>query len=356
MEHKIRSILLKFGLGMLLLLFMAWGGVRLFFHFNEIPIYDARLIYNFIFHSDRPLKQYENLAQKLGYTSSDKLLIIHADDLGLARSVNKASFEALSKGFVSSASVMMPSPFAEEVAAYYLENPHIDLGLHLTFTAEWVGYKWTGVASADEIETLLDEEGFLHQNKVTVIKEGSNSQIKIELQAQIDYARALGIEPTHMDSHEGTLFFDPEFLRTYIEVGHQNQIPVFVPNLLAPHFDEQFPLPSQVVLVDQMFMALKGTELNAMEEYYQDVLSSIKPGLNQLLIHLAFDDEEMNAITKDREAYGAKWRAQDYQIVSSRKFQDLLKQNNIKLIQWRDIQAVLYPDANTVYQPQKSLR
>ena len=356
MEHKIRSILLKFGLGMLLLLLMAWGGLRLFFHFNEIPIYDARLIYNFIFHSDRPLKQYENLAQKLGYTSSDKLLIIHADDLGLARSVNKASFEALSKGFVSSASVMMPSPFAEEVAAYYLENPHIDLGLHLTFTAEWVGYKWTGVASADEIETLLDEEGFLHQNKVTVIKEGSNSQIKIELQAQIDYARALGIAPTHMDSHEGTLFFDPEFLRTYIEVGHQNQIPVFVPNLLAPHFDEQFPLPSQVVLVDQMFMALKGTELNAMEEYYQDVLSSIKPGLNQLLIHLAFDDEEMNAITKDREAYGAKWRAQDYQIVSSRKFQDLLKQNNIKLIQWRDIQAVLYPDENTVYQPQKSLR
>ena len=356
MERKIRSILLKFGLGMLLLLFMAWGGLRLFFHFNEIPIYDARLIYNFIFHSDRPLKQYENLAQKLGYTSSDKLLIIHADDLGLARSVNKASFEALSKGFVSSASVMMPSPFAEEVAAYYLENPHIDLGLHLTFTAEWVGYKWTGVASADEIETLLDEEGFLHQNKVTVIKEGSNSQIKIELQAQIDYARALGIAPTHMDCHEGTLFFDPEFLRTYIEVGHQNQIPVFVPNLLAPHFDEQFPLPSQVVLVDQMFMALKGTELNAMEEYYQDVLSSIKPGLNQLLIHLAFDDEEMNAITKDREAYGAKWRAQDYQIVSSRKFQDLLKQNNIKLIQWRDIQAVLYPDENTVYQPQKSLR
>ena len=73
------------------------GGLRLFFYFNEIPIYDTRLIYNFIFHSDRPLKQYENLAQKLGYTSSDKLLIIHADDLGLSRSVNKASFEALSK-------------------------------------------------------------------------------------------------------------------------------------------------------------------------------------------------------------------------------------------------------------------
>ena len=118
---------------------------------------------------------------------------------------------------------------------------------------------------------------------------------------------------------------------------------------MAPHFDEQFPLPPQVVLVDQMFMALKGIELNEMEEYYLDVLSSIKPGLNELLIHMAFDDEEMNAITKDREAYGAKWREQDYQIVSSRKFQDLLKKNNIKLIQWREIQAVIYPGANTVY-------
>ena len=69
----------------------------------------------------------------------------------------------------------------------------IDLGLHLTFTSEWIGYKWTGVASGDEIETLLDKEGFLHQNKVTVIKEANNFQIKIELQAQIDYARALGM-------------------------------------------------------------------------------------------------------------------------------------------------------------------
>ena len=346
MGYVTRRTLLKIGLGLLLIVVMAWGALRLFFHLNEIPIYDARLIYNFILHSDRPLKQYENLAQQLGYTSSDKLLIIHADDLGLARSVNKASFEALSKEFVNSASVMMPSPFAEEVAAYYLEHPQIDLGLHLTFTAEWTDYKWPGVAPANKIETLLDDEGFLHQKKVTVIKEGINAEIKTELQAQIDYARALGMSPTHMDSHEGTLFFDPAFFRTYIEVGHQNQIPVFVPKLLAPHFDEHFPLPPQVVLVDQMFMALKGTELDAMESYYVEVLSSIKPGLNQLLVHLAFDEEEMKAITKDREAYGTKWRAKDYQVVSSRKFQDLLKQNEIKLIQWRDIQAVLYPEAN----------
>ena len=346
MGYVTRRTLLKIGLGLLLIVVMAWGALRLFFHLNEIPIYDARLIYNFILHSDRPLKQYENLAQQLGYTSSDKLLIIHADDLGLARSVNKASFEALSKEFVNSASVMMPSPFAEEVAAYYLEHPQIDLGLHLTFTAEWTDYKWPGVAPANKIETLLDDEGFLHQKKVTVIKEGINAEIKTELQAQIDYARALGMSPTHMDSHEGTLFFDPAFFRTYIEVGHQNQIPVFVPKLLAPHFDEHFPLPPQVVLVDQMFMALKGTELDAMESYYAEVLSSIKPGLNQLLVHLAFDEEEMKAITKDREAYGTKWRAKDYQVVSSKKFQDLLKQNEIKLIQWRDIQAILYPEAN----------
>ena len=346
MGYVTRRTLLKIGLGLLLIVVMAWGALRLFFHLNEIPIYDARLIYNFILHSDRPLKQYENLAQQLGYTSSDKLLIIHADDLGLARSVNKASFEALSKEFVNSASVMMPSPFAEEVAAYYLEHPQIDLGLHLTFTAEWTDYKWPGVAPANKIETLLDDEGFLHQKKVTVIKEGINAEIKTELQAQIDYARALGISPTHMDSHEGTLFFDPAFFRTYIEVGHQNQIPVFVPKLLAPHFDEHFPLPPQVVLVDQMFMALKGTELDAMESYYAEVLSSIKPGLNQLLVHLAFDEEEMKAITKDREAYGTKWRVKDYQVVSSKKFQDLLKQNEIKLIQWRDIQAILYPEAN----------
>jgi len=90
-------------------------------------------------------KPYEGLAEKLGYSKDDKLLIIHADDIGLSNSVNQASFKALKNGYVNSGSIMMTCDYISEVGEFAIENPSIDLGLHLTVTSEWKNYKWNGV-------------------------------------------------------------------------------------------------------------------------------------------------------------------------------------------------------------------
>src|SRR3970040_348 len=84
--------------------------------------------------------QHKTLAERLGYPRDAKLLIIHADDLALARSVDAASFAALERKAASSASVMVPCPWFTEVAAYAREHPDHDLGLHLTLTSEWNTY------------------------------------------------------------------------------------------------------------------------------------------------------------------------------------------------------------------------
>ena len=55
--------------------------------------------------------------KQLGYPAGTKLLIIHADDLAVAHSVDRASFAALDSAGVSSASIMMPCPWLTEVAA-----------------------------------------------------------------------------------------------------------------------------------------------------------------------------------------------------------------------------------------------
>ena len=76
--------------------------------------------------------QIDNIAEKLGYKKMLELLIIHADDIGIAHSVNIASFDGYKNNGINSGSVMMISPWIKEVAEFHKEYPNYDLGLHLT--------------------------------------------------------------------------------------------------------------------------------------------------------------------------------------------------------------------------------
>ena len=318
-----------------------FGGIRFFLNLNDIPIYDYRLIYDFIF-SNNDVNQLNNLSELLGYKKNDKLLIIHADDLGLSKSVNQASFDALNNKYVNSASVMIPAPNIIEVADYFNENPDIDLGIHLTFTSEWKDYKWHGISQKDAISSLINGNGNFYEKKKEVIKNSNPEHIRKELQAQIDYAMSIGIKPTHLDSHEGVLFFSPEFFKIYLEVSEKNRLPVFVPKLLAAHFNDDFPQPKNLVVV-KMYMADKNVSFENWAEYYGSILNNLEPGLNEMIVHLGIDNNEMKKITSNRIAFGSKWRNLDYNIVSSPEFMASLIKNNIKLVTWREIKDMLYP-------------
>src|SRR2546421_5876991 len=139
------------------------------------------------------------LQEKLGYPRTAKLLIIHADDLGMAHSVNQATFEALEKGWVTSASVMVPTPWFPEVVRWAKAHPEADLGIHLTLDSEWTGFRWGPVAPADQVGSLLDAAGYLPLDPELL--HGKLPEVERELHAQIERARASGIQPTHFDSH-----------------------------------------------------------------------------------------------------------------------------------------------------------
>jgi predicted glycoside hydrolase/deacetylase ChbG (UPF0249 family) len=318
------------------------GSIKIYFNVNDIPIYDIRLAYNFMFNKNK-ISQYENLSELLGFNKDDKLLILHADDLGLSESVNLASFDALSNGYVNSASVMIPAPKTIEVANYFKDNPNADLGLHLTFTAEWKNYKWSGISPNDSIPSLINNKGDFFEKKKTFTIRANPLDVKKELQAQIDYAKSIGINPTHLDSHEGALFYSPEFFKIYIEVGNKNKLPVFVPQVLAPHFNSDFLKPNNLVVVNKMYMADKNVSFEDWSTYYIDILNNLNPGLNEIIVHLGYDDNEMQEITSQRIAFGSKWRNLDYAVVSSPEFKKVLTDNNIKLVTWKQIKNLLYP-------------
>lgn len=315
--------------------------VLIYFEYKEIPIYNFNLAYKFL-KGEQNYTQFENLSEKLGYNKDDKLLIIHADDLGLSNSVNNASFNSLLEGNITSSSVIMTCDKINEVAEFSKNNPEIDFGIHLTVTSEWKFYKWDGVLDSKEIPSLINKNGFLYENKKGFTLNADVNELKKELQAQIDLAKSLGINLSHIDSHEGALFYKSDFFKVYLDLAKDNKLAVFVPDIVTVQFDKDLIPPPNLVVVDDFYMAENGMDLNNWEEFYIGILNNLKPGLSQIIVHLGYDDQEMKNITIDHPNFGSKWRNYDYDIVSNKKFKQALVDNNIKLVNWREIQNIMY--------------
>ncbi len=238
--------------------------------------------------------QTKTIAERLGYPKDAKLVIIHADDLGVSHSENAASIAAMEKGCVSSASIMVPCPWFPEIAAYAQANPAADLGLHITLTSEWKYYKWGPVTAKEKVPGLVNKNGFFYSSVDSVLQNANAAEVEQEIRNQVLRAKQFGMDPTHLDAHMGTALSGLDFFRAYLKVGREFKIPVFIPKLVE--------LP-----------------------------------LKYLIIHTAYDDAEMRAVTIDHPDWGAAWRQEDFNFFSSAECTKLLKDNNVYVITWKEI-------------------
>ncbi len=311
-----------------------------YFHYNQLPIYDLNLAFKFIKNSTQT-ENFEMLSSSLGYNQNDKLLLIHADDLGLSKSVNETSLESLLNNTVSSASVIMNAKKVQEIADFSNNNPEIDLGVHLTVTSEWKIHKWGGILPKNDIQSLLNSQNNFYWNKRKFTKYQKLDQLYNELQAQVDLAISMGMNVSHIDSHEGALFFDPDVFKTYLKIAEDNNLLAFVPIQASVHFNDNFPKPKNAIIFDQFFMAEAGIKIDEMEEYYLNILDKLEPGLSQIIVHFGKDNDNMKKITVDKIDYGSKWRETDYKVFNSEKFLSSLKKNNIKVINYQDLKKYI---------------
>ncbi|MEO8911257.1 MAG: polysaccharide deacetylase family protein [Gemmatimonadaceae bacterium] len=281
--------------------------------------------------------QTKTVAERLGYPANSKLLILHADDLGVAHSEDAASFDALDRGAVSSASVMIPTPWVTEVADYARSHPNADLGLHLTLTSEWQTYRWGSVESPEKVASLLDSTGTFPNDEAIVAKNAKPADVERELRAQIGRAHALGIHPTHLDSHMGSLFTTPELIAVYVKVAHENHLP-FLAIKGSPLASPQAGITARDVLLDAVVIAGPEIPRDQWKAWYLRQVDSLKPGITEMIVHLAHDDAEMQAVTVNHEPYGSAWRQRDYDVVTSAEFAKALRDNHVILVKWKDLQ------------------
>ncbi|MFK4996888.1 ChbG/HpnK family deacetylase [Bacillus sp. N9] len=152
----------------------------------------------------------------MGFTGRDKVLSVHADDVGITQSSIDAFLELLDFGTISCGSAMVPAPWFPEVARKFRENSELDLGLHLTLNCEYVSYRWRPVSTISQESGFIDENGYFKQDKQEVMQTADPQSVEKEIDAQLRVALNLGLKPTHVDSHSGTLWSE-KYIDSYIK-------------------------------------------------------------------------------------------------------------------------------------------
>jgi len=272
--------------------------------------------------------------EKLGYPANARLLIIHADDFGMAHSVNRAISEALENGWVTSASILVPCPWLPEVAQWAQTHPQADLGIHLALNSEWTAFRWGPVSSKDKVGSLLDAQGYLPLLETQVAQQDKPAEVESELHAQVDRARSMGIPLSHLDTHMGALLGTAALIQVYRKVAQDYRLPI--PLKRATNNDQLAPLPSES-LVDEVVQIGAGVPADRWLKTYENMLQPLGPGVHELIVHLAYDNDEMRGATSDHPNWGAAWRQRDFDTVKSPEFRQFLKDQGFILVGWKDL-------------------
>jgi chitin disaccharide deacetylase len=281
------------------------------------------------------------LQVRLGYQRDAKLLILNADDLAVSHSEDVASFTALDRKLITSATVMVPCPWFTEVAAYAKAHPDADLGLHLTFTSEWKSYRWGPIASRALVPSLVGPDGYFYASTDEFAKHAKPTEVEAELRAQIERAKSMGLEPTHLDSHMHALYRTPELFAVFLRVAREYKLPIRMARNDQP-FQSMLPLMAAGDLVpDAIFSPGEDVRPSEWTDYYVNLIKNLQPGVTEIFVHLALDDVESQAVMVDHPDWGAAWREREFAAVSSPELRKALEDNHVILIGWRDIKKIL---------------
>ncbi len=283
------------------------------------------------------------LLKKLGYSDTDRLVIIHADDIGMCQASIQAFKDLWEFGTLSSGAVMAPCPWFLAAAEMARQNPTMDMGVHATLNAEWATYRWGPLSTRDSHSGLMDAEGYLHRSVQAVVESATVEAVTVEVEMQVERVLAAGIDATHIDSHMGAIMH-PKFIQAYLQAGMTHQLPNMLPRASAHGFDtmgiDESTLASftpflneleakKVPMLDGMFtMPLEHDHDHI--HVAKQLLRNVPIGISHFILHPSVDTPELRAICPDWSA-----RVANYHAFMSHELKQFLKDEGIHLIGYR---------------------
>ncbi len=299
-------------------------------------------------------------AEKLGFPKGSRVLILHVDDAGMSYDSNIGAEMALTKGVSTSVSIMMPCPWVSQFIKFLKNRPDLDAGIHLTLTSEWNDYRWGPLSGKSQVLGLCDSNGYLWPDVENVVKHASPEAVEKEIRAQLEKARSMGLEPSHLDSHMGTLFASPLFLERYIRIGIENQIPVMLPGGHDTEIQREMRAPDSRVhqlqslgkllwkgglpvlddLHNQSYDWIIPREIEKDDQKLQkfktlkyiDAFKSLKPGLTMVIMHCTSPTPIFSHISESGPT-----RKGDLLAMMDPDLKKFIKDQGIILTTWREV-------------------
>ena len=283
-----------------------------------------------------------------------KYLIINADDFGMCSSANEAIEELFLSGRIRSATVMLPCKAADEAVRFSIEHPEFAIGVHLTMTNEWDSCNWKPLTNG---KSLIDERGYMWKSTKLVEKNAKLKELEAEMRAQIDLAHKLGMKPSHLDNHMGSLYGNRTgrfsmlamTMRVCGEYGYpfrlftktaKKMCPRGTPwavYKIAPVFTSLLAKMNRVVLPDYLLFPDWGEPgLKDSYEKYRDRMlylwTHIPEGITETFVHPTKESDEIKAIT-------GSWRDRvwEYRLMKDPETEKYLNAHGVELISYRDL-------------------
>ena len=305
--------------------------------------------------------------KQLGFEADERVVIVHADDVGMCHAANAAFWENQAFGVLTCGSVMVPCSWVPEMAAWCRAHPEADVGVHITLTSEWEGHRWGPVSTCDPRSGLIDEEGCLWRSNREVYRHMDVDAAIAEMRAQVDKALSMGIDVTHIDTHMGTVMH-PLLVRAYIELALEHRIPAMLPRIseerlaqwgvdpamgraMLAELDQLrasgFPVLDHICAADYRAAdrgraadpggATAGLDVpgDAIEIYCR-LFDSVPAGITHLLLHPSVPGYDIEAITTS-----APERIADYRTFLRPELQVYVTERGIRLIGYRRLRDLI---------------
>jgi len=271
------------------------------------------------------------LAERLGYHAEDRLLVLSCAELGVLHAGNVAIYEALRKGTATTASLMVPAPWARGAAAQYRGE---DVGVGLTLNAEHDLYRWGPITQAP---SLLDGDGGFPRTAADLWDHADLDEVRRECRAQLERAIYWGFDVSHLDAHLDSVQLKPEFFDVFLDLAEEFRLPLRLPDAGAQRL-AGFPFralaaergvvsPDRVVLASGSVSALGAVpdgpggspeqarshsqETSDAADELSRLLANLEPGVTEVCLRPALDTVELRAAAPD-------WRSRtgDYGLLS----------------------------------------
>jgi len=289
-----------------------------------------------------------DLLERMGFDVHKTAQIVYCDYADLCLNANRGSFTSMKDGVATSGSIMMPCPWAYQACQYAAVHPKLDLGVHLTLTAEWDAYRWGGLRCKDLAPSLHTPEGFLWASVEEAVERSDPDDIRAEIVAQLARAIAYGFSPTHIDTHMATVFRHPQALEAYVEIAVEAGLPsVLVDNpVIVAAFDVAADLVLPVIsrmlqqhrlcVLDSVIGGAFEEDYDVQRARYRAQIEGLGSELHQIVVH------PMD-VTEDGGHIARTWcgRENDYRFCLDPNTRALLQDLGIHLIGWWSVQQAL---------------